>query len=115
MSFKFNPFTGNFDIDTKSSGGSTTVGSNFSYTLVDSDIEILNGQEMLLKSALRITSNLLVSGTLRFIKDDVQQMSHWNFIPIEETAIIPQNKSMFYKNNIRLNGTMRIYGKLEAI
>ena len=100
-----------------SGGGSgTKTGDNFSYRKVKSDktLEIPDGQEMLLKSPMQTYGVVRNLGLIRFVKDDIEQMSHWHKIPSDKTVIVPNNRTMFFKKILSVNGILRNNGIVEA-
>ena len=54
MSFKLNPFTGNFDLAKE---------DNFSYDVIDT-LEIPTGQQMIVYGTFRIDDTLIINGDL---------------------------------------------------
>ena len=67
MAFKFNPFTGNFDIVGSSSGG--TSPDNFSYSQINlGDTKTIPvNQQMILHQNIEINGTLIIDGTLVII------------------------------------------------
>jgi len=115
MSETFNPFTGT--IDFLGSNGTGSSPDNFSKQTVSAGqtATIPVGQEMLLKSPLVNRGVVINRGIIRFVKDDVEQMGHFNFIPAGKVAVVAKNKSMFFKRILRVAGILRNHGIVEGI
>ena len=98
------------------SGPGEKTKDNFSYREVKSDkvLEIPDGQEMLLKSPMLTLGVVRNLGLIRFVKDDIEQMSHWHKIPSDKTVIVPKNRTMFFKTILSVNGILRNIGIVEA-
>lgn len=112
MSFKFNPFTGNFDL--VGHGGGGTSPDNFSYLLVDSGQEVVIplGQQMLFKGDIRVLGDLIVRGELTELIDINQhQVSR---VRLGDVHLVPIDCVMFFRQ-LKVEGDLRVQGDLVEI
>lgn len=114
MAFKFNPLTGQLDID-NDSGASSSV-DNFSYNLIDTGqtITIPDGQQMLYAGDIRILGDLRTLGDLREVDRPNQDAFGLGTVAVGEVVTVPVNKILFVRN-LRILGDLRVLGDIAEV
>ena len=115
MKKQFNPFTGTLDI--VGTDEATATLENFSLKKIQTGESktVPSTQEMLLKSLMTVNGILHINGTVRFIKDNCNQMAFFNKINVDEVVFVPQNRSMMFKRVLTVNGILRTQGMVEVV
>lgn len=117
MGFKFNPFTGNFDL-VGEAGDITVLGEdNFSYIKVESgqDVVVPLNQEMVYRNDLMVEGNLMVRGNTYQIQDPIETSFFWTTIPNGTTVRVPTNRLMLYSSPLMVQGNLYVDGLLKEV
>lgn len=115
MSWKFNPFTGNLDIDSSVDSGASQ--SNFSYLYIENgkEVEIKNGQQMILDGHLRVDGHLLVSGEISRLTKNLGELYFYTKIIQDEVILINKNRLLLYKGHLQIDGHIRVIGHIAGV
>lgn len=110
MSFKFNVFTGKFDIV-------ETNEPNFSYIYIDEteSVEVQSGQEMITQKDILVDGDLMVSGETFQLPDYSKLCFFWTKITADESIRIPANRLLIYVENIMVDGNLMVDGDLLGV
>ena len=115
MGYKFNPFTGNFDI--VGEGGGSSSPDNFSYQLVASGqtVVVPPGQLMLVDGPIRVLGHLDVQGDVRDISNRQPEKFFYDLIDTGEVVKIYPNRLLLYQGHLTVLGHLRVNGRLGVV
>lgn len=112
MSFKFNIFSGTFDIVGQSSSGPSA--NNFSYIKIPQGktVVVPQNEQMLFVGPITIDGTLRVIGEIRDMTPQ-ESFYGWRVIPIDKVVVIPSNRQMLFTAGMRILGSVRVQGELK--
>jgi hypothetical protein len=108
MTFKFNPITGNLDLDTKEP-------DNYSKKEINEAQEIPENQLMLYSGDIYINEALELNGEIEEIVDYSDWSFGWNNIPLLKCIRIPSTRDLLFCAFLEINGTLSIEGRLIEV
>jgi len=113
--YKFNPFTGTFDI--VGTGGSGPGSQNFSYKEVGplEDILIPEGQQMLVDGEMRVLGHLTVRGQVVDISDRGPEQFFYDLIPEGDVVMVEANRLLMFNGSLTVRGHLRVNGRLVEV
>ena len=111
--FKFNVFTGTFDIVNKDQAAV----QQFSFKKIESSesITIPENQQMLVDGHTKVLGHMTVLGSMIDISARTARQFFYDVITTNEVVEVPQNMLLLFNNHLTILGHLRVNGRLKEV